>query len=257
MKRLIAALLLVTGIASAQDREPNHLLGAQSPYLLQHLYNPVDWYPWGEEALNLARDQNKLIFVSVGYSSCHWCHVMADESFENQAIADFMNQHFVSIKIDRERRPDLDEQFMLATQLIAGAGGWPNSVFLTPDGNPFFAGTYFPPDRFLDLQDQIVTLWQNDRPAVIHDGEQVSTLLRDFLSRKAEARELTPEVVLAVAQDILAQTDPFSGGLGDTTKVPTGIPVPVPFGSGEPHRGCRNVDRRHQFTGRNDKGRHP
>ena len=129
---LLALLLLMSFLASttfADAREPNHLKGAESPYLLQHLYNPVDWYPWGPEALNKARDEGKPIFISVGYSSCHWCHVMEDESFVNESIAGLLNEHFVSIKIDRESRPDLDEQFMIVTQVLTGGGGWPNSVF--------------------------------------------------------------------------------------------------------------------------------
>ena len=128
------------------EPRPNHLIDATSPYLKQHAYNPVDWYPWGPEALERARREDKPIFLSIGYSTCHWCHVMAHESFENPAIAAIMNEHFVNIKLDREERPDLDETYMNAVQVLTGHGGWPLSVFLTPDLKPFYGGTYFPPE---------------------------------------------------------------------------------------------------------------
>ena len=124
----------------------NRLSQETSPYLQQHAHNPVDWYPWGAEALERARLEDKPIFLSIGYSTCHWCHVMAHESFENEAIAALMNQHFINIKVDREERPDLDETYMTAVQLMTGRGGWPMSVFLSPDLKPFYAGTYFPPE---------------------------------------------------------------------------------------------------------------
>src|SRR5690348_2391187 len=125
----------------------NRLINEASPYLLQHAHNPVDWYPWGEEALQKARTENKPILVSIGYAACHWCHVMERESFENEATAALMNQHFVNIKIDREERPDLDHIYMDAVQALSGSGGWPLNVFLMPDGKPFYGGTYFPPVR--------------------------------------------------------------------------------------------------------------
>src|SRR5689334_22756662 len=124
---------------------PNRLAGETSPYLLQHANNPVDWYPWGPEALQKAKDENKPIFLSIGYSACHWCHVMEHESFENSQIAALMNERFVSIKVDREERPDLDSIYMEAVQALTQHGGWPMSVFLTPEGVPFYGGTYFPP----------------------------------------------------------------------------------------------------------------
>src|SRR5580658_2868959 len=124
---------------------PNRLARETSPYLLQHALNPVDWYPWGEEALRRAREEGKPILVSIGYSACHWCHVMERESFEDEGTATFMNEHFVNIKIDREERPDLDHIYMDAVQAMTGSGGWPLNVFLTPDARPFYGGTYFPP----------------------------------------------------------------------------------------------------------------
>ena len=124
---------------------PNRLANESSPYLLQHAHNPVDWYPWGDEAIQKAREEDKPMLVSIGYSACHWCHVMERESFEDPETADFMNRHFVNIKIDREERPDLDQIYMDAVQAIAGNGGWPLNVFLTPEAKPFYGGTYFPP----------------------------------------------------------------------------------------------------------------
>ena len=122
----------------------NRLKDATSPYLLQHAGNPVNWFPWGEDALSRARREDKPIFLSIGYAACHWCHVMAHESFEDPATAAFMNEHFINIKVDREERPDLDGIYMQATTAMTGSGGWPMSVFLTPDGRPFYGGTYFP-----------------------------------------------------------------------------------------------------------------
>ncbi len=129
-----------------QHTYTNRLIHETSPYLLQHAHNPVNWYPWGEEALRKAKEEDKPILLSVGYSACHWCHVMERESFENEQIADIMNRHFVSIKVDREERPDIDGIYMLAVQMLTHQGGWPMTVFLTPDGRPFYCGTYFPPD---------------------------------------------------------------------------------------------------------------
>jgi uncharacterized protein YyaL (SSP411 family) len=123
---------------------PNRLANETSPYLLQHKDNPVDWYPWGEEALARARSEDKPIFLSIGYSACHWCHVMAHESFEDERTAAFMNEHLVNVKVDREERPDLDSVYMSAVQTISGRGGWPMSVWLLPDGRPFYGGTYYP-----------------------------------------------------------------------------------------------------------------
>mgnify|MGYP003344746978 CR=1 FL=1 len=133
-------------MSPSSGRTPNRLIHETSPYLLQHAYNPVDWYPWGADALQAARSQHKPILLSIGYSACHWCHVMERESFENETIAAVMNRHFICIKVDREERPDLDEIYMAATVAMNhGQGGWPMTVFLTPDQQPFFAGTYFPP----------------------------------------------------------------------------------------------------------------
>src|SRR5512141_1910326 len=163
---------------------PNRLANETSPYLLQHADNPVDWHPWGAEALQKARAENKPIFLSIGYAACHWCHVMAHESFEDPETAALMNQHFVSIKVDREERPDLDNIYMAATQALTGSGGWPMSVFLTPDLRPFYAGTYFPPvprhgmPSFKDLLVSIAKAWTEQADEVERVSRQVLQHLR-------------------------------------------------------------------------------
>ena len=147
----------------------NHLVNEKSPYLLQHAYNPVDWYPWGDEAFAKAQKEEKPIFLSVGYSTCHWCHVMERESFTNPEIAALLNRHFVSIKVDREERPDIDRIYMAFVQSTSGRGGWPMTVFMTPDRKPFFGGTYFPPEGrwqrpgFKDILLKISDEWKQDR----------------------------------------------------------------------------------------------
>lgn len=206
--------------SETKNRPPNHLLNAESPYLQQHIYNTVDWYPWGDEALEKAKTEGKPIFLSIGYSTCHWCHVMARESFDNEQIGKFLNDNFVSIKIDRERRPDLDEQFMLVTQVIAGNGGWPNSVFLTADGKPFYAGTYFPPDGFLKVLAQINGLWISQNSDVQAEGERISTIIRNYMNRTEAAKDLTPEAIRAAARDMLSGIDAFNGGFGVAPKFP-------------------------------------
>ena len=151
----------------------NRLANETSPYLLQHAHNPVEWYPWGEEALQKAKAEDKPIFLSIGYSACHWCHVMAHESFEDEEVAVILNEHFVSIKVDREERPDLDRIYMSAVQALTGSGGWPMSVFLTPDGQPFYGGTYFPPQArygmpsFTDVLLAVADAWRNRRQELI------------------------------------------------------------------------------------------
>src|SRR5262245_52579174 len=163
----------------ADSEHTNRLAQQKSPYLLQHAHNPVDWFPWGEEAFAKARAENKPIFLSIGYSTCHWCHVMERESFESETVAKFLNESFVSIKVDREERPDVDKIYMTFVQATTGSGGWPLNVFLTPDRKPFFGGTYFPPDArygrpsFLQVLQQINTVWQQRRGDVTHSAEEI------------------------------------------------------------------------------------
>ena len=139
----------------------NRLILEDSPYLLQHAHNPVNWFPWGEEAFRQARLQNKPLFLSIGYATCHWCHVMEEESFESTSVANLLNEHFIAIKVDREQYPDIDQAYMTVVQMFTGQGGWPMSSFLTPTGKPFFSGTYFPATTFAELLTQIHTAWIN------------------------------------------------------------------------------------------------
>src|SRR5688500_10614532 len=158
---------------TAHAKHTNRLAKEKSPYLLQHAHNPVDWYPWGEEAFAKARKENKPIFLSIGYSTCHWCHVMERESFENEEVAKLINEHFVPVKIDREERPDIDRVYMTFVQATTGSGGWPMTVFLTPELQPFYGGTYFPPaDRgemtgMKTLLPRVAQIWRDDREKVV------------------------------------------------------------------------------------------
>ncbi len=173
-------------IANEVDHEAprrNRLANEKSPYLLQHAGNPVDWFPWGEEAFAKARAEDKPIFVSIGYSTCHWCHVMERESFENERIAAILNQKFVSIKVDREERPDIDDVYMKFVTASTGGGGWPMSVWLAPSLEPFLGGTYFPPDQFEQLLQRIADAWQADRERVA----QTAASAADFLRRQSRA----------------------------------------------------------------------
>ena len=216
--RIFLSLLLI--LLASQTFAKNRLAQESSPYLQQHADNPVDWYPWGPEALEKAQAEGKMIFVSVGYASCHWCHVMEAESFENEEIAAYLNAHFVSIKIDRERRPDLDEQFMLVTSALTGSGGWPNSVFLTPDAEPFFAGTYFPPDAFQQTLETIVDVWENDNAALRTEAFTISQRLRDYLDQTAVLGDVTDADINAAATAMLGDLDDFNGGFGTAPKFP-------------------------------------
>src|SRR4030095_7005280 len=163
----------------------NKLINETSPYLLQHAHNPVNWFPWGDEALNQAKKENKPILVSIGYSACHWCHVMERESFEDEETARFMNEHFVNIKIDREERPDLDHIYMDAVQAMTGSGGWPLNVFLTPDAKPFYGGTYFPPTQaynrpsWQDVLQGVSQAFKERRNEIDEQAENLTQHLKD------------------------------------------------------------------------------
>jgi len=205
---------------------PNRLAGATSPYLRQHADNPVDWHPWGPEALALARDTDRPILLSIGYSACHWCHVMAHESFEDPAIAALMNAGFVNIKVDREERPDLDAIYMDAVQAVSGHGGWPLTVFLTPSGRPFFGGTYFPPvprhgmSSFPDLLTAIAEAWRDRRPDIERSAEAILDALRRA-SPVASRDALTPDLVISASLQIMRGYDAASGGFGGAPKFPS------------------------------------
>lgn len=205
---------------AGKARAPNRLASEASPYLRQHAYNPVDWYPWGEKAFEKARKENKPIFLSVGYATCHWCHVMARESFEDEEIARLLNENVVSIKVDRERHPDVDQIYMLATELITQQGGWPNSVLLTPDLKPFFASTYMPPAEFRGIIERVAVVWKTERAALEADGEKVSALIRRIMSARVVASPPNAAAMQKARDELLADLDTFSGGLGVAPKFP-------------------------------------
>jgi uncharacterized protein YyaL (SSP411 family) len=214
----------------------NRLADESSPYLRQHADNPVDWYPWGDEALARAQAEDKAILLSVGYSACHWCHVMAHESFEDPDVAAVMNDRFVNVKVDREERPDVDAIYMDAVQALTGRGGWPMTVFLTPDGRPFFGGTYFPKaDRqgmpgFVRVMDAVEDVWRNKRDDVFDQAEQLTTAmsantLRDQLATGDPEGALSP-AVLDQAEDALgARFDATLGGFGPAPKFPPSMAI--------------------------------
>ncbi len=202
--------------------KPNRLIKEASPYLLQHAYNPIDWYPWGKEAFAKAKRENKPIFLSVGYSTCHWCHVMEEESFSQQDIADILNKYFVAIKVDRERRPDLDETYMMATQIITRTGGWPNNLFLTPDQKPFFAQGYLPKKDFASLLVAVNAQWQSpDKKELVKDGNKIYALVQKVMNRQLEAKKLDKNAIMRASRMILKTFDPFYGGFATAPKFPS------------------------------------
>ncbi len=197
----------------------NRLMLEASPYLLQHAHNPVDWHPWGEEAFAKAKRENKPIFLSSGYSTCHWCHVMEEQSFEDPEIAKVLNLGFVPVKLDREQRPDVDSVYMHAVQLLTGRGGWPLSAFLTPDGKPFFGGTYFPPELFKQLLEQIADVWQRRRPEIEAQADRVTETVARMNATGQGGSVDAGSAKLAI-REILARFDPRCGGFGTAPKFP-------------------------------------
>ena len=213
---------------------PNKLINENSPYLLQHANNPVEWYPWGEAALTKARTENKPIFLSIGYAACHWCHVMAHESFEDEDTAALMNEHFVNIKVDREERPDIDAIYMQATVAMTGSGGWPMSVFLTPDLKPFYAGTYFPPVQrynmpaFKDVLSGIARAYKAEPEEIARVSSQVSNhLQQSFISEQSNELTFQPEHLNAAAKALNEAYDWGYGGWGQAPKFPQ--PMTIEF----------------------------
>jgi len=207
--------------------EFNRLIHEKSPYLLQHARNPVDWYPWGDEAFDRAKREDKPVFLSVGYSTCHWCHVMERESFENAEVARLINEHFIAIKVDREERPDVDEVYMTATQLLTGRGGWPNSVWLTPDRKPWYAGTYFPPeDRagmpgFKTVLTRLADIWKERRQDVETQADQLVAAMRQASAVPvADGDVLTRDLVTVAVNALRASFDERNGGFGGAPKFP-------------------------------------
>ncbi len=204
----------------------NRLALEKSPYLLQHAENPVDWFPWGDEAFDKARREDKPIFLSIGYSTCHWCHVMAHESFQDPEVAKLMNETFVSIKFDREERPDIDGVYMTVCQMMTGSGGWPLTILMTPEKKPFFAGTYFPKtSRFgrmgmLELVPRVKELWDSDRQELLLSAEQITVRLSD-MNDFAGGVELGVDVIEAAARQLSRGFDEDHGGFGSAPKFPT------------------------------------
>ena len=221
-------------IQPAHPAHTNRLARERSPYLLQHAHNPVDWYPWGEEAFAKARRENKPIFLSIGYSTCHWCHVMAHESFEDEATAAIMNREFVSIKVDREERPDVDRVYMTFVQATTGGGGWPMSVWLTPDLKPFVGGTYFPPvDRygqpgFKKVLERIAAAWKQDHAKIADQGSKLLEALRESQNAQAETAAKIDNQFFQTAYEQLSRSfDDKEGGFGTAPKFPR--PVSLNF----------------------------
>jgi len=213
---------------TAAAKHTNRLIHATSPYLLQHAHNPVDWYEWGPEAMEKAKKEDKPIFLSIGYSACHWCHVMERESFENEEIARVMSEHFVCIKVDREERPDLDDIYMMATQAFTQSGGWPMSVWLTPDQRPFYAGTYFPPDSrygrpgFKDILLFLAKAWKEKREDVTKQAEGLTRAVQQLTTVEPGSRIVPFEIVAKTAGHLAQAFDPVKGGMsgGGTNKFP-------------------------------------
>ena len=213
-------------------KHTNRLSNETSPYLLQHAHNPVDWYPWGEEALARAKGEDKPILLSIGYSACHWCHVMERESFENEGIAAIMNQHFVNIKVDREERPDLDEIYMNAVQIMTQQGGWPMTMFLTPDLQPFYGGTYFPPDDrygrpgFANVLQAVSTAYRDRRSDVAKQAEQIVEHLTQMSSVGDHGHDLTTDLLDGAFRHYRSTFDSQYGGFGNAPKFPPSMGLP-------------------------------
>ncbi len=204
------------------EKHSNHLIKESSPYLLQHAHNPVDWHPWGKEALDKAKKENKPMIISVGYAACHWCHVMEHESFEDETVAEIMNNNFVCIKVDREERPDVDQVYMTAAQLISGRGGWPLNAFALPDGQAFYAGSYFPKEQWVDLLDQIKVLWNSEPEKLKEQASAVTKGLKETEVVKLAEKENKYEqsMIDAAWEDWLKNIDLDRGGQKGAPKFP-------------------------------------
>ena len=230
---LVASSNTFGASASTRPEHANKLAHEKSPYLLQHAHNPVNWYPWGKEAFEKARRENKPIFLSIGYSTCHWCHVMAHESFEDEEVAAIMNREFVNIKVDREERPDVDRVYMTFVQATTGGGGWPMSVWLTPDLKPVVGGTYFPPEdrygqpAFKSVLERIATARKQDRDKIVEQGSKIVEALRESQSAAAVNGKIDGSVLDAAFKQLDRSYDPKEGGFGNAPKFPR--PVTLNF----------------------------
>lgn len=207
-------------ITNKQPVYTNRLILADSPYLLQHAHNPVNWYPWGDEAFAAAKRENKPIFLSIGYATCHWCHVMEEESFESISVAKILNEHFIAIKVDREQRPDIDATYMTAVTIIAGRGGWPMSSFITAEGKPFFGGTYFPQTDFIELLTQVNSAWINQHQSLLAQANRLAEAVKNETSRQSAVTTLEQSAVQSAIQQTLTNFDSQNGGFSDAPKFP-------------------------------------
>ena len=199
----------------------NRLANETSPYLLQHKNNPVDWFPWSDEAWNKARSENKLVLISIGYSACHWCHVMEHEVFEDEKVAAYMNAHFVNIKVDREERPDVDQIYMHAVQLMTQRGGWPLNCFVLPNGKPFYGGTYFPKDQWLNVLEQLVHLQQNEQEKLKEYSEKLTEGIQSIeLIELSEVVSFDIELLERSIEQWSDQFDWREGGMNRAPKFP-------------------------------------
>jgi uncharacterized protein len=205
---------------SKQPKYINRLILEDSPYLLQHAHNPVDWYPWGDEAFEIARQENKPVFLSIGYSTCHWCHVMEEESFDNEDIARHMNEFFICIKVDRELHSDVDTYYMTAVMMMQGQGGWPMSSFLTPDRKPFFGGTYFQPTQFIALMNRVNEVWENQNTDILEQANAISQQVAGAMAARQSLNEIGTNVIDLTAQTIMNHYDQYNGGFGQAPKFP-------------------------------------
>lgn len=196
----------------------NRLIREDSPYLLQYAHNPVNWFPWGAEAFQQAKLQNKPVFLSIGYSTCHWCHVMEVESFDNTEVAEVLNRNFICIKMDREQYPDVDEIYMTGVQLVSGQGGWPMSSFLLADGRPFFGATYFPAAAFISLLDQISQAWKEKYDELEASAKQIALAIDRILSDRKQASSLHNDIVINTVETLLQREDRDFGGLAGEPK---------------------------------------
>ncbi len=207
-------------LANGKPKYTNRLILENSPYLIQHAHNPVNWYSWGEEAFAKAKDEDKPIFLSIGYSTCHWCHVMEKESFDNETIAEYLNEHFICVKVDREQRPDVDSYYMTSVMLIAGQGGWPMSNFLMPDGRPFFGGTYFPPQQFWQLLERINYLWSSQRNELEISAGRITSAIAKINSSKERAQSIDRKVIDRAITALMRSYDERQGGFTAAPKFP-------------------------------------
>jgi uncharacterized protein YyaL (SSP411 family) len=208
-------------------RTSNRLRNEKSPYLLQHAENPVNWYPWGDDAFQKAKKEDRPIFLSIGYATCHWCHVMAHESFEDNEVAGLLKKYFIAIKVDREERPDVDKIYMSVCQALTGHGGWPLSIFMTPEGKPFFAGTYFPKSGrlgmpgFVDILQQIAAMWQEDRASILKSSEAITAAIQPRSGSDSSVDAVSKETLQKGYRQLAKVFDPSWGGFGAAPKFPT------------------------------------